>query len=90
MPILVRNIGTVNLERTSLHGAITRNGEGEVVAGITLMLKGENSSKVIEHVKRTYGQKFKKSLPEGVVIDRTSNVALVKINTVEEKLEEGV
>ena len=42
MPILVRNIGTVNFGSAPRYGAITRNGEGEVVAGITLMLKGEN------------------------------------------------
>lgn len=91
MPILVRNIGTVNFGSAPRYGAITRNGEGEVVAGITLMLKGENSSKVIEHVKERMAE-IQKSLPEGVVIDPyIERSALVKraINTVEKNLIEG-
>ncbi len=91
MPILVRNIGTVNFGSAPRYGAITRNGEGEVVAGITLMLKGENSSKVIEHVKERMSE-IQKSLPEGVVIDPyIERSALVKraINTVEKNLIEG-
>lgn len=91
MPILVRNIGTVNFGSAPRYGAITRNGEGEVVAGITLMLKGENSSKVIEHVKERMAE-IQKSLPEGVVIDPyIERSALVKraISTVEKNLIEG-
>ncbi|MBI3518981.1 MAG: CusA/CzcA family heavy metal efflux RND transporter [Bacteroidetes bacterium] len=91
MPILVRNIGTVNFGSAPRYGAITRNGQGEVVAGITLMLKGENSSKVIEHVKERMAE-IQKSLPDGVVIDPyIERSALVKraISTVEKNLIEG-
>ena len=73
------------------YGAVTRNGEGEVVAGITLMLKGENFSKVIANVKERMVQ-VQKSLPEGVVIepfiDRTELVGRTT-NTVARNLIEG-
>lgn len=91
MPIIIRNIGTVNFGSRPRYGAITRNGEGEVVAGITMMLKGENSSQVIENVKTRMAE-IQKSLPEGVVIDPyIERSALVKraIGTVEKNLIEG-
>lgn len=91
MPVLIRDIGTVNNGSAPRYGAITRNGEGEVVAGITLMLKGENSSKVIQHVKERMAS-IQKSLPEGVVIDPyIERSALVEraIGTVEKNLIEG-
>ena len=73
------------------YGAVTSNGEGEVVAGITLMLKGENFSKVIANVKKRMVQ-IQKSLPEGVVIepfiDRTELVGRTT-NTIAKNLLEG-
>ncbi len=91
MPIIIKNIGTVNFGSAPRYGAITRNGEGEVVAGITMMLKGENSSKVIENVKTRIAE-IQKSLPEGIIIDPyIERSALVKraIGTVEKNLIEG-
>lgn len=46
---------------------MTMDGEGETVGGITLMLKGANSSKAIEYVKERV-ERIQKSLPEGVSI----------------------
>lgn len=90
-PIMIRDIATVQFGSATRYGAVTRNGEGEVVAGVTLMLKGENFSQVIRHVKDRMVQ-IKKSLPEGVVIepfiDRTELVGRA-IGTVERNLLEG-
>jgi cobalt-zinc-cadmium resistance protein CzcA len=90
-PILIRDIATVQFGSATRYGAVTRNGEGEVVAGVTLMLKGENFSQVIQNVKERMVQ-IKKSLPEGVVIepfiDRTELVGRA-IGTVERNLLEG-
>jgi len=91
IPILIRDIGSVIFGSAPRYGAITRNGDGEVVAGITLMLKGENSSKVIEAVKLRM-EEIQKTLPEGVEIDPyIERSALVKraISTVERNLIEG-
>lgn len=90
-PILIRDVATVQFGSATRYGAVTRNGEGEVVAGVTLMLKGENFSEVIENVKERMVQ-VQKSLPEGVVIepfiDRTELVGRA-IGTVKQNLLEG-
>ncbi|MDR0712088.1 MAG: CusA/CzcA family heavy metal efflux RND transporter [Prevotellaceae bacterium] len=90
-PILVRDVAKVQFGSATRYGAVTRNGEGEVVAGITLMLKGENFQQVIKNVKERLVQ-IQKSLPEGVVIepfiDRTQLVNRVT-NTVAKNLLEG-
>ncbi|HLF62209.1 MAG TPA: CusA/CzcA family heavy metal efflux RND transporter [Saprospiraceae bacterium] len=91
IPILIRNVGTVQFGSVNRLGAVTRNGEGETVAGITLMLKGEDFNKVIARVKERIVV-IQKSLPEGVVIepfiDRTELVGRT-IGTVEKNLLEG-
>ncbi|MDR1672710.1 MAG: CusA/CzcA family heavy metal efflux RND transporter [Bacteroidales bacterium] len=90
-PILVRDVAKVRFGSATRYGAVTRNGEGEVVAGITLMLKGENFQQVIKNVKERLEQ-VQRSLPEGVVIepfiDRTQLVNRVT-NTVAKNLIEG-
>ncbi|MDU1905462.1 MAG: CusA/CzcA family heavy metal efflux RND transporter [Dysgonomonas sp.] len=90
-PILVRDVAKVQFGSSMRYGAVTRNGEGEVVAGITLMLKGENFQDVIKNVKVRMGQ-VQKSLPEGVIIepfiDRTQLVDRVT-NTIAKNLVEG-
>ena len=91
MPILVRDVAKVQYGHATRYGAVTRNGEGEVVAGITLMLKGENFQQVIKNVKERMAQ-IQKSLPEGVVIepfiDRTQLVDRVT-STITRNLIEG-
>lgn len=90
-PILVRDVAKVQFGSATRYGAVTRNGEGEVVAGITLMLKGENFQQVIANVKKRMGQ-IQRSLPEGVVIepfiDRTQLVDRVT-STITRNLVEG-
>ncbi|WP_196893999.1 CusA/CzcA family heavy metal efflux RND transporter [Aureivirga marina] len=90
-PILVRDIAQVRIGSAPRFGAMTMDGKGEVVGGITLMFKGENSSKVIENVKEKI-ETIKKSLPEGVHIypylDRSSLVDRA-ISTVSTNLIEG-
>lgn len=90
-PILIRDVATVQFGSATRYGAVTRNGEGEVVAGVTLMLKGENFNTVIKNVKERMAQ-IQKSLPEGVVIepfiDRTELVGRA-IGTVKRNLVEG-
>ena len=90
-PILIRDVAEVRFGTATRYGAVTRNGEGEVVAGITLMLKDENFSQVIANVKERMEQ-IQKSLPEGVVIepfmDRTELVGRA-MGTVERNLLEG-
>tara|TARA_R110002050_G_scaffold42777_7_gene102818 strand:+ start:4249 stop:8643 length:4395 start_codon:yes stop_codon:yes gene_type:complete len=67
-PILIRDVAKVQFGHGVRYGAATRNGEGEVVTGIVMMLKGANTSQVITDVKAKIEQ-IKTTLPEGVTIE---------------------
>lgn len=90
-PVRVGDVADVRYGHATRFGAVTRNGEGEVVAGIAIMLKGENFQEVIKNVKHRMAQ-IQKSLPEGVVIepfiDRTNLVDRVE-GTIARNLIEG-
>ena len=90
-PIRIQDVATVKEGHATRFGAVTRNGEGEVVAGIAIMLKGENFQEVIKNVKERMAQ-IQRSLPEGVVIepfiDRTNLVDRVE-GTIARNLTEG-
>ena len=90
-PVKVGDVAKVQLGHATRFGAVTRNGEGEVVAGIAIMLKGENFQEVSKNVKERISQ-IQKSLPEGVVIepfiDRTNLVDRVE-GTIARNLIEG-
>jgi heavy metal efflux system protein len=64
-PVFVRDLGEVVTGAATRQGAVTADGEGEIVAGIALMLKGENSRTVVERVKSRV-EEIKKTLPKGV------------------------
>lgn len=90
-PVLVRNVAQVREGVALRYGASTKDGKGEIVSGMVLMLKGENSSAVVNRVHEKMTQ-INKSLPEGVVaeafIDRGKLVDN-SIKTVAKNLLEG-
>ncbi|MDZ4331378.1 MAG: efflux RND transporter permease subunit, partial [Flavobacterium sp.] len=90
-PVLVRDVASVNEGISLRYGASTKDGKGEIVCGLVLMLKGENSSAVVDRVKEKMEQ-INKTLPEGVVaeafIDRGKLVDSA-IGTVTKNLLEG-
>ncbi|MGH9751758.1 MAG: efflux RND transporter permease subunit [Blastocatellia bacterium] len=91
VPIYVRDLGEVVEGATVRQGAVTADGKGEIVAGIAMMLKGENSRTVVNRVKERVEQ-VKKTLPKGVELvpfyDRTELVDRT-IKTVVTNLAEG-
>jgi len=91
MPVLIRDVATVQFGAATRYGAMTFNDKGEVAGAVVMMLKGENSSAVIKNVKAKVAE-IQKSLPEGVVIepflDRTKMVNNA-ISTVQTNLIEG-
>ncbi|WP_026978614.1 CusA/CzcA family heavy metal efflux RND transporter [Flavobacterium tegetincola] len=91
IPILIRDVATVQIGSSIRFGAVTKDGEGEDVSGMVMMLKGENGGEVTKRVKEKMEQ-IKKSLPEGVDItaflDRSMLVDRT-ISTVEKNLIEG-
>jgi heavy metal efflux system protein len=91
MPIIVKDVAEVKIGNATRYGAMCFNDKGEVAGAIVMMLKGENSSKVIKLVKERI-KIIEKTLPEGVTIepflDRTKMVNNA-IGTVETNLLEG-
>ena len=67
-PILIRDIGEVKFAPMLRQGYVTRDGRGEAVVGIVMMLMGENSRAVVDRVKEEVAE-IQKTLPEGVYID---------------------
>ena len=91
VPVLIRNVGEVKFGHPPRFGAMTMDGKGETVGGITLMLKGANSSQAIENVQERVDI-IQKSLPPGIRIapylDRSVLVGKA-IDTVSKNLIEG-
>lgn len=67
IPIYISDVADVKIGKAIRYGAFTRNGQGEAVGGMALMLKGDNSNDVIENVKKRVEQ-IQLSLPEGIKI----------------------
>ncbi len=73
-------------------GLQTRNGEGEVVAGMAIKLYGSNASAVIERVEQRI-QSINKSLPAGVSIVpyyQQKDIVESAVNTVNTALVQGI
>jgi cobalt-zinc-cadmium resistance protein CzcA len=90
-PLLINDVADVRIGSAVRYGGMTYNDEGEAAGAVVMMLKGDNSSNVIENVKERIKQ-IEKTLPEGVVIepflDRTKMVNNA-IETVSKNLIEG-
>ena len=91
VPIYVRNLGRVAFAPMLRQGAVTRDGRGETVAGVVMLLIGENSRTVVDHVKAKVAE-IQPTLPKGVEIrayyDRAELIRRT-INTVAHNLAEG-
>lgn len=91
IPVLVRDVADVGFGNAIRYGSVSYNGEKEVVGGIVMMLKGENSAAVVNRVKEKM-ESIRKALPADVEIDpfldRTGLVDRA-VRTVETNLIEG-
>ncbi|MCY0987418.1 CusA/CzcA family heavy metal efflux RND transporter [Nannocystis sp. ILAH1] len=91
VPITVSSVGEVRFGPKLRRGAATKDGEGEVVVGVALMLMGENSRTVTQGIKDKLAE-LAPTLPEGVYVepfyDRTLLVDRT-IGTVATNLAEG-
>lgn len=66
VPIMVKDVGTVQMGGDLRLGIVDENGEGEKVGGIVIMRYGENAKQVIDRVKEKI-EDIKRGLPAGVV-----------------------
>jgi cobalt-zinc-cadmium resistance protein CzcA len=87
-PVLVRDVARVVVQPLPRQGAVLRDGKGETVTGMAIMLKGENGRTVIDRVKARLASitlpgdvKIVPFYDQGEVIDRT--IATVKRNLFE-------
>ena len=90
-PIYVKDVGRTEFAPMIRQGAVTRDGRGEAVVGIVMMLMGENSRVVAQAVDEKIEQ-IKKFLPEGVTIDTfydRTDLVNATIGTVATNLAEG-
>ena len=67
-PLYLRDVATPHYAAKVRYGAVTRDGRGEAVAGIVMMLVGANSGEVVSAAKDEIAD-IQKSLPPGVTID---------------------
>ncbi|MCK6527695.1 CusA/CzcA family heavy metal efflux RND transporter [Myxococcota bacterium] len=90
-PVYVRDVGKVAFAPMVRQGAVTRDGRGEAVTGIVMMLMGANSREVVEGVKEAVAQ-IGPALPKGVTIDPfydRTELVWKTIHTVARNLIEG-
>jgi cobalt-zinc-cadmium resistance protein CzcA len=67
-PLLVRHVAQVKVGAALRQGVITRDGEGEAVTGIAMMIIGGNSRDTVQATKRRLAE-IQAELPPGVKID---------------------
>ncbi len=67
VPVLVKDVATVEIGAAVRQGAVSKDGKGEVVSGMVIMSKGESSKNVIERVHERF-QQIASSLPAGVTL----------------------
>ncbi len=91
-PVHIRDVADVRISRMTRFGAVTADGEGEVVTGLVLLRKGANSLKAVAGT-RTALATLEQVLPEGVKItpfyDRTGLITRA-VSTVVKALSEAV
>jgi cobalt-zinc-cadmium resistance protein CzcA len=91
VPVLIRDVADVGDGAELRQGAVSRDGKGEVVTGIVMMRRGENSREVVRRVRERVAL-INQSLPDSVQVvpyyDQTDLVAGT-LKTVRTNLIEG-
>lgn len=88
-PLLIRDVGEVVIAPYIRQGAVSRDGRGEAVTGMVIMLYGENSRRVVQTAKERLID-IAETLPKGVsieiiydraaLIDRTLGTVLTNLS----------
>ena len=68
IPITVGDIAEVRLGSLTRYGAVSQNGEGEVVEGLVLSLRGANARLVVEGIEKKL-EEIRPALPKGVEVN---------------------
>ena len=93
IPVLLRDVATVQMGPEIRRGLAELNGQGEAVGGIVVIRYGANAYEVIQKVKAKL-EELKQGLPEDVeivtVYDRSTLIERSVRTLVEKLLEEGL
>ena len=92
-PIFVRDLGKLKLSNQERHGILGKNEINDTIAGIVLMLRGENPSRVMEAVHAKVAELNERLKPDDVqivpYIDR-SNLVDATVDKVSHTIFQGV
>lgn len=91
IPIHISDVGSARFGSAKRFGAMTKDGEGECVGGIAMMLKGANANVVTKELEARV-ERVQKMLPEGVRVEpylNRSELVDRNISTVIRNLIEG-
>ena len=92
-PIRVKQVAEVGISSKPRLGQVGLNDDDDVVQGIVIMLRGQNPSEVIVHLKEKIAELNERILPDNVKIepflDRT-NLVNATVHTVLRNLLEGI
>ena len=92
-PVLIKNVAEVVVSGKPRLGKVGFNEQDDVVEGIVVMLRGENPSEVIQHLKTKIEELNSRTLPSNVqietIVDRTVLVNNT-VKTVSKNIVEGV
>jgi cobalt-zinc-cadmium resistance protein CzcA len=66
-PVHVRDVGTVSITSQPRYGAVTRDGKGEALSAVVIMLKGANGREVVDRVLTRFDE-IRPLLPKGMSI----------------------
>ena len=68
-PVFIRDIASVEIGKQIRQGGVTKDGKGEVITGIVMMLRGGNGRNVIADIEEKI-ENINSNLPEGVSIEK--------------------
>ncbi len=69
IPVLVKDVATVDIGSVPRQGLVGRDDQDDIVTGIILMRKGENPSLVLDGVKAKLEALNSNTLPKGVTVE---------------------
>ena len=90
-PIFIRDIANVVEGKQIRQGGVTKDGKGEVITGIVMMLRGGNGREVISEIEDKI-EEINRSLPEGVSVEKfydQSDLIKRTTSTISTNLMEG-
>ncbi|MGY6276786.1 efflux RND transporter permease subunit [Methylomonas sp. MgM2] len=91
-PIRVEDVAEVRIGALTRYGAVSKDGDGEVVTGVILSLRGANARQTVESIEAKLAE-LEKTLPQGVKVSvfyNRGDLVSKAVNTVSKALIEAI